>query len=232
MSKSMVAVTAVVGGLVLVFLYLACLWSPPEQMMGDLVRILYFHVASAWVAMVAFFVTFISSILYLVGRRMKYDHISVSSAEIGVIYTTVTLVTGALWAKPIWNAWWTWDPRLTTTLILWFLYVGYLLLRSTVDGQERRARVTSIYAIVAFIDVPIIHMSVTWWRSIHPQVIDVTGFHMPVTMTETLLFGLVAFLGLYFVLLCLRYRQAVQEATLIVIRQSLRDLRNDSKEAI
>lgn len=215
--------TAAVGLLVLVFLYLAFIWSPQEETMGNLVRIMYFHVGTAWVAMIAFFVTFLFGCLYLLRRKQMLDQISAVSAEIGVIYTTLTLVTGVLWAKSIWNAWWTWDPRLTTTLILWFLYVGYLLLRGTVDGYERCARISAIYAIIAFVDVPIIHMSVTWWRSIHPQVIDETGFHMPMSMVGTLMFGLLAFLGVYFVLLFVRYRQEAQRFRIQMVRQSMRE---------
>jgi heme exporter protein C len=209
----------------LVNLYLALIWSPPEQKMGNLVRIMYFHVSSAWIAFLAFFVTFLFSVLFLVKRKLSFDRVAVSSAEIGIVYTTLTLVTGSLWAKPIWNTWWTWDPRLTTTLILWFLYVAYLLLRGTIDGLERRARISAIYAIIAFVDVPIIHFAVEWWRSIHPQVIDQTGFNMPGSMVFTLMFGFLVFVLIYILLLYVREGQERQRLQLFDIRESMRELR-------
>ncbi len=134
--KLLVVLLAAFGAL---DLYLALLWSPPEAQMGDLVRIMYFHVASAWTAMLAFSVAFVTAVLYVIFRQIKWDVISVSSVEIGLVYASIMLVTGMLWAKPIWNTWWTWDPRLTTTLILWFLFIGYTLLRGTVSGLERIA---------------------------------------------------------------------------------------------
>lgn len=208
-------------------LYLALIWSPPEAQMGNLVRIMYFHVSSAWIAFLAFFITFACAVLSLIRKptRLKWDRIAVSSAEIGVFFTSLTLISGSLWAKPIWNTWWTWDPRLTTTLILWFLYIGYLLLRGTIEGAERRARASAIYAIVAFVDVPIIHESVVWWRSIHPTVIDSTGFHMPPSMVITLMFGFVAFLCLFLVLLMLRTRYETGRMHLAMLRQQYAEAR-------
>lgn len=213
------------GCLGLLDLYLAFSWSPAEKDMGDLVRIMYFHVSSAWIAFFSFFVTFVFAILYLARRKQSDDTISLCSAEIGIVYTTLTLITGSLWGKAVWQTWWTWDPRLTTTLILWFLFVGYLLLRGTIVGLERRARIAAIYAIIAFCDVPIIHMSVTWWRSIHPTVIDDTGFNMPGKMVITLMFGFVMFLCLYFVLLALRVRTESQKIALLKVRESIRRMR-------
>ncbi|MBX5437150.1 MAG: cytochrome c biogenesis protein CcsA [Alicyclobacillaceae bacterium] len=208
-----------------VHLYLAFVWSPPEQHMGNLVRIMYFHVPSAWNAFFAFFVTFVCAILYLRRRRLVYDLVSAASAEIGVLFTSITLVTGSLWARPIWNTWWTWDPRLTTTLILWFLYAGYFLLRASIDGRERRARVSAVFAIVAFADVPVIHMSVEWWRSIHPLAVDETGFNMPGSMAATLMFGFVAFMCLYGLFLALRVRQQRQAMELHELREAVRAAR-------
>lgn len=209
----------------LVDLYLAFIWSPPEAYMHDLVRIMYFHVSSAWVAFFSFFVTFVYALLYLIRRKPLYDSISVSAAEIGIVYTTFTLITGSLWGKAVWQAWWTWDPRLTTTLILWFLFVGYMLLRGTITGLERRARLSAIYAIIACGDIPIIHMSVTWWRSIHPTVIDETGFNMPGKMIVALMFGFVTFLFLYFVILIIRVRLESHNLALLKAREDIRKLR-------
>lgn len=200
--------------------------------MGNLVRIMYFHVGSAWLAFLSFFVTFLFGLLYLIKRRLWFDAVSVASAEIGVVYTSVTLVTGSLWARPIWNTWWTWDPLLTTTLILWFLYVGYLLLRGTIAGVERRARVASIFSIIAFIDVPIIHMSVVWWRSIHPQVIDQTGFHMPGPMVLTLMFGFVTFMLIYLVFIAIRVQLHMGRYRLQVLSERLSRLQGMHLEGL
>lgn len=220
-------IIAVLG---LVNLFLALIWSPPEVQMGNLVRILYFHVACATMAFVAFGVTALFAILYLVRRNLMFDLIAASSAEIGVMFTTLTLITGSLWGRPIWNTWWTWDPLLTTTLILWFLYIGYLLLRETIDGLERKGRISAIFAIVAFVDVPIIHMSVTWWRSIHPTVITDTSVNMPSPMVVALLFSLLTFFCIYLLFLCLRYRLEAQKVKLLQLKTKILEVRRMKAE--
>jgi heme exporter protein C len=230
MSRKMWWLAGSVGVLVWVNLYLALVWSPPEKQMGNLVRIMYFHVSCAWIAFLAFFVTFLCAIVFLVTRNLRFDRVAVSSAEIGVFFTTLTLITGSLWAKPIWNTWWTWDPRLTTTLILWFLYVAYLLLRGTIQGVVRRARVTGIFAIIAFADVPIIHLSVTLWRSIHPSVITQTGFNMPGSMVFTLMFGFGVFFLIYLLLLILRVRLETFRTEILSLRIRLQSQRSDRFE--
>lgn len=217
-----IAIVAVMGFLCQ---YFALLWSPPEKSMGNLIRILYFHAGSAWIAFLSFGVAAFFALVYLIRRRPILDSVSFASAEIGVLFTTFTLISGSMWAKPIWNTWWTWDPRLTTTLILWFLYVGYLLLRGTIEGAERRARISGIYAIIAVADIPVIHFAVEWWNSIHPQVIDDTGVNMPGSMLFTLLFAFVAFFAIYVLLLAIRTRQEVQRQRLFRIRQSIQDIR-------
>ena len=231
MRKSSLIAVLAVAVIGLFCQYFALIWSPPEKTMGQLIRIMYFHVGSAWIAFLAFGVTALFALLYLIRRKLVLDRIAVASAEIGVVYTTFTLVTGSLWAKPIWNTWWTWDPRLTTTLILWFLYVAYLLLRGTVEGIERRARVSGIFGIIAFADVPVIHFAVEWWRSIHPQVIDDTGVNMPGSMLFTLMFALGAFFVIYLLLLVLRTIQEAQKQRLFLIRQGLQELRAKAFEA-
>lgn len=231
MRKSSLLAVLAVAVIGLLCQYFALIWSPPEKTMGQLIRIMYFHVGSAWIAFLAFGVTALFAILYLIRRKLMLDRIAVASAEIGVVYTTFTLVTGSLWAKPIWNTWWTWDPRLTTTLILWFLYVAYLLLRGTIEGIERRARVSGVFGIIAFADVPVIHFAVEWWRSIHPQVIDKTGVNMPGSMLFTLMFALGAFLVIYLLLLVLRTTQEAQKQRLFLVRQGLQELRAKAFEA-
>ena len=134
---------------------------------GDAGRILYFHVPMAWVAFLAFFVVFIASIQYLRTHSEKWDHLGRASAEVGLIFTTLVLITGAIWGYPIWGTWWSWDPKLTTTLILWFMYLAYLMVRSYAE-EPRGPRFAAVVGIVAFADVPIVYLSSYWWRTLHP----------------------------------------------------------------
>jgi heme exporter protein C len=195
----------VTGLTVFVQLYMVFYYAPTEKYMGHVQRIMYFHVPSALASFVAFGVVFAASVLYLLTRRKLWDRIAVSSAEVGVLFTTLTLITGSLWARPVWNAWWVWDdPRLITSLILWFMYVAYLMIRSSVQGAERRRTFAAVFGIIAFIDVPIVYFSVKWWRTIHPKVIDEQGVHMPPEMATTLFFSIIAFFMLYLLLLWYR----------------------------
>jgi heme exporter protein C len=192
----------VTGLAVFVQIYMAFHYAPTEKYMGDVQRLMYFHVPSALVAFLAFGVVFALSLLYLFTRNPLWDQVAVSSAEIGVLFTTLTLITGSLWARPVWNAWWVWDdPRLITSLILWFMYIAYLMIRSSIQGEERRRKLAALFGIIAFIDVPIVYFSVKWWRTIHPKVIDEQGVHMPPEMATTLFLSIFTFLFLYIVLL-------------------------------
>ncbi len=162
-----------------VALVAALVLAPREATMGDIQRLFYFHMPSAWIALgPAFTVVFALSIAYLVTGKMVYDRWAGASAEIGVIFTTITLMTGPMWAKPVWGVYWTWEPRLTTTLVLWFIYVGYLLLRSIAGEGPRRARLSAVYGIVGWIDVPIVFLSIWLWRTIHPRILGSGGFDM------------------------------------------------------
>ncbi len=134
---------------------------------GDAGRILYFHVPMAWVAFLAFFVVFGASIAYLRTHNERWDHLGRASAEVGLIFTTLVLITGAIWGYPIWGTWWSWDPKLTTTLILWFMYLAYLMVRSYAE-EPRGPRYAAVVGIVAFADVPIVYLSSYWWRTLHP----------------------------------------------------------------
>jgi heme exporter protein C len=195
-------VTAV---MVFVQLYMTFFYAPTEKYMGHVQRIMYFHVPSAMAAFVAFGVVFAVSLLYLFTRNKLWDQIAVSSAEIGVLFTTLVLVTGSLWARPVWNAWWVWDdPRLVTALILWFIYIAYLMIRGSIDGEERQRSFSAMFGIIGFIDVPIVYFSVKWWRTIHPKVIDENGVYMPPEMAFTLFYSIVTFLVLYIALLWYR----------------------------
>jgi heme exporter protein C len=140
---------------------------PADAAQGNVQRLMYVHVPAAWLAFLAFFVVFVMSALYLVQRDARWDRVAASSAEIGVVFTALTLLLGMMWGKPTWGVWWTWDPRLTTTAILLAIYVGYLALRSFADDADKRARWSSIVGVIGFANVPIVYMSVTWWRTLH-----------------------------------------------------------------
>lgn len=207
---------------VLVGLYLALLWAPTEAVMGNVQRIFYFHMPSAWVALgPSFTVVFVCSIIYLVKKDLRYDRIAAASAEIGVMFTTITLVTGPLWARPIWGAYWTWDPRLTTTLVLWFIYVAYLMLRASSSPGHKRARLAAVVGIVGWVDVPIVFMSIRWWRTIHPLLINGQGMNLDSSMAFVLMFCLAVFSLLYVYLLIVRVRQEELGSRVDRLRQQL-----------
>ena len=152
-------------------LYLIFIWVPTEKNLGISQRIFYFHVSMAWVGFLAFFWVLVGSVGYLWKRSQKMDRLAYSSAEIGVVFTTLMLITGVLWAKPSWGVWWTWDPKLTTSLILWLIYVAYLMLRAYSPRGDQGARFAAVLGIIGFVDVPIIYLSVVWWRTVHPNVV-------------------------------------------------------------
>ena len=192
------------GLLMLVTLALIFMWAPTERVMGQVQRIFYFHVPVAWVAFLAFTIVFVASILYLWRGHRRWDALGHSAAEIGVLFTTLMLVTGATWAKPVWGVWWTWDPRLTTSLILWLLYVGYLMLRAYAPTPSQAARYSAVMGIVAFVDVPIVYFAVSWWRNIHPEMVIgplAEPDALEGSMVVTLLLSMVAFTVLFAYLL-------------------------------
>jgi heme exporter protein C len=191
----------------LVGLYLAFFYVPADGLQGDVQRIMYIHVPTAWVAFLAFFVVFVASVVYLWKRWPEADRLAYASAELGVLFTAVTLIDGSIWGKPTWGTWWTWDARLTTTAILLVIYVGYLMLRSFVEEPERRARLAALVGIVGFIDVPIIYLSVLWFRTLHqPPSIQSGSVTMPESMLFTLLFNFGAYTLLYVFFLIKRVR--------------------------
>jgi heme exporter protein C len=186
--------------------------SPPDRDMLHLQKIMYVHVPSAWSAFLAFGVTFVASIAFLVRREQRHDLLAASAAEVGVVLTGLTLALGSIWGRPTWGVWWTWDPRLTSTLILFLIFAGYLALRGFVDDEERRARWSAAVGILGFLNVPIVYMSVRWWRGIHqvqstPSTVD-PEFAMGLRLNAF------AFLFLMIVFVAWRYDTAQREQEL------------------
>lgn len=146
---------------------LALTWAPPDRLQGDVQRLMYLHVPAAWNALALFTIAFLASVRVLWKRSLAADRLAHAAVEVGLLFTALTLVLGSLWGKPVWGVWWAWDPRLTTTAILFVLFAGYLSLRRLFDDPLRRATIAAAVAIVAFVDVPLVHWSVTWWESLH-----------------------------------------------------------------
>lgn len=194
----------------LVALGMVFFYAPREAMMGEVQRIFYFHVASAWVGFFGFFVTFVGGIGYLATNNRRWDILAFSSAEVGLVYISMTLVTGMLWAKPAWGTYWTWEPRLTISAVQWLLYVAYVMLRGSVLSPEREARFAAVYGIAAFVTVPLSWFAIRWWRTIHPQVVSGAGMALAPKMIHTLLVSIAAFTLVYFALL--QQRIALEQA--------------------
>ncbi|HEY2550055.1 MAG TPA: cytochrome c biogenesis protein CcsA [Streptosporangiaceae bacterium] len=181
---------------------------PPDAVQGDVARLLYVHVPAAWVMFLAFGVTFLASAAYLKTGRMQWDRVAAASAEIGVLFCVLTLVLGSLWGRPVWGTWWTWDPRLTTTAVLLLVYIGYLSLRKVADSPARRARWSAVIGVIGYIDVPIVHYSVVWWRSLHQgaTVLRLGSPTIAASMLATLMFAFVTFSVAYGYLMAVRLR--------------------------
>src|SRR5215472_14334252 len=141
--------------------------APREETQGNVQRIMYLHVPSVWVAYLAFAVVLVCSVVYLVRRAEGADQLAHASAEVGVLFTGITIATGSIWGRPTWGTWWTWDARLTSTAVLFLVYLGYLLLRGMIDEPDRRARAAAVVGILGAANIPIVHFSVKWWRALH-----------------------------------------------------------------
>jgi len=174
--------------------------SPADDVQGNLVRIMYLHVPAAWLAYLAFLVTFVGSVAYLLTRHFRWDRIAAASAEIGVYFTGLAIVLGMIWAKPTWGVWWTWDARLTLTAIMFFVYLGYLALRRTTDDPIARANRAAVLGVVGAIQIPLVHFSVVWWRTLHqpPSIIRPDGPAIQDSMMlVALIVGVLAFTVVY-----------------------------------
>jgi heme exporter protein C len=206
--------------LIEVALYMAFLYAPTERTMGDVQRIFYFHVSSGWVSFLAFFVVCLASIAFLRTGKAHWDRLAACSAEIGVLFITLILLTGPLWAKPVWNVYWTWDARLTTSLILWLIYIAYLMVRNYTADPERGAKFAAVFGIIGFLDVPIVYMSIRWWRTLHPAPVMGGGGGLAPEMFRSLMTGIIAFTVLYITLLLLYYRISTLEQKIQALKHT------------
>jgi heme exporter protein C len=221
------------GILMLAALYMALIWAPdaanllaPAERAAQ--RIFYFHVPAAWIGFLAFIVAAVASLLYLITRRQKWDIWALASVEMGVAFFAMVMLSGPIWAKPTWNVWWTWDPRLTISTISWLLYIGYLMLRGAVDNPDRQARFAAVYAIIAAMSVPVNWMAIRWWRTIHPAVVlpgnnteAEGGFGMSPAIQTTLLFCLLAFTVFYIALMYHRIKIENTKRQVDKVRQQI-----------
>ena len=207
----------VVAVLAVIATYIRAIYfTPIEALQGPAQKIYYVHPTSAWVAFLAFGIVALASIGYLWMKDLRLDRLAESSAEVGVVFTTVTLITGSMWGKPIWGTWWTWDARLTSTLFLWFIYVGYLILRGAIEDRAMRARYAAVLGILGSLLIPFIHLSVYLFRTLHPMPIigKPSRPSLPTDMLETFLMSFVSFTLLFFAFLRARYRLATDQAAL------------------
>lgn len=197
-------------------LWAAMVHAPVEAEMGVVQKIFYLHLPVALGSFLAFFLNFVGSVAYLIRRKEGWDRLAVASAEVGMLLATLTLVTGSIWARPIWNTWWNWEPRLTTMLLLWFLYLGYLVLRGSLDDPRRRALYGAVWGLLAFADVPLVYFSVHWFdRQLHPVVAEPgKGISLAPAMLTAVQLCLLAYLFLILVLILLRIRILHLEETI------------------
>ena len=210
----LIIASTVIMGLVL---YLIFYWVPTEQNLGVSQRIFYYNLPLAWIGMISIVLVAIFSVLYLITKKEKWDNLAYATAELGTLLISLLLVTGILWTRPVWGVWWTWDPRLTTTLILWFIYVGYLMVREYGPKGAQGARYGAVVALIGAIDTPIIYMATEWWRSVHPPMnmgpLSEPGA-LDSSMWITVRVALLAFTFLYLVLLNQSYNLRRSESAL------------------
>lgn len=201
--RSYLGLALIVAGAVLVPLAVLAvfLYAPREAVMGEVQRIFYFHVSSAWIGFFAFFVTFVAGIGYLATGNRRWDIVALSSVEVGLVFIGMAVVTGSLWARPVWGRYWVWEPRLTISAVQLLVYVAYLMLRASSESPGAGARFAAVYGIVAFVTVPLSWFAIRWWRTIHPEIVSGGGMALAPQMTQTLMFSLLTFTVLYAALL-------------------------------
>ena len=192
------------------------LWVPTDVVLGVVQRIFYFHVPAALIGFVGFFIVFIASIGYLAKGTREWDRVAHSAAEIGVVFLTVALITGSIWARPVWGTWWTWDPKLTASFVLWVIYVGYLMVRAYAPSRVQAARYSAVVGIIGFVDVPIVYLAAEWWRTLHPSAVAgplAQADSLERSMYYVFLLSLLAFGVLFTYLLLQRVDQRRDEDT-------------------
>ena len=202
--------------------FVASMTVSPDVVQGELSRIMYVHVPSAWLAYLAFGVTMLASGMYLWKKDLKWDRRALASAEIGVVFTGLAIALGMVWAKPTWGVWWTWDSRLTLTAIMFFVYLGYLALRRTTDSLDIRAKRAAILGVVAAVQIPLVHFSVVWWRGLHqaPSLIRPEPPEMDTAIVLTLVFAVVAFTAMYIAMMFKRIELARLDDRVLVAEQT------------
>lgn len=219
--------TSILGALALVGMliapYMALVYASVEKQMGLAQKIFYFHVPSAFAMYAGFFLTFVFSILYLWRREKRWDIWASSSAEVGLLFCTLVLLTGPLWAKPVWGAWWVWDAQLTLTLILWLIYVAYMMLKSYSEESLQSAKFRAVLGIVGFLDAPLIHYSTKLWRTHHPQVVRAEKIGLPPDMKAAFFFCVGTFLILFFAILFKRASVERAHDELETLKAEMRD---------
>lgn len=223
--STILGIAALAG--MLVSPYFALIHASVEKEQKLAQKIFYFHVPSAWVAFLAFFIVFLASLLYLVKKDRVYDLWASAAAEVGVLFCTLVLLTGPIWARPIWNAWWVWDAKLTMTLVLWLIYVAYLMLRSYGGDAAQNAKFRAVLGIVGFLDVPLVYFSVNLWRTMHPQQIVIKG-GLQADMLRALMVCLATFTVMFFAILFQRVSLARAEEELAMIQADLREKNPES----
>ncbi len=198
--------------------FVAAMTVPPDAVQGQLSRIMYVHVPAAWLAYLAFGVTMFASAMYLWKRDMAWDRRALASAEVGVFFTGLLIGLGMIWGKPTWGVWWTWDARLTLTAIMFFVYLGYLALRRTTDDLDARAKRAAIFGVLAVVQVPLVHFSVVWWRSLHqaPTLLRPEGPEMDTSMVVTLLIAVASFTVMYVAMMYKRIELARLEDRVLI----------------
>lgn len=212
MPRLLIAIDILAGVLLIAATMMVFFYAPLEAVMGPVQKVFYFHVSTAWLGMLGFGAAVFAAVAYLVTKKSDWDLIGLGAIEIGLVFLLICIITGSIWARPSWNTWWTWDPRLTTATIMELAYFAYLMLRSGIEEPERRARFGAVYAIIAFISVPLTYFSIRIFRTIHPVVIGSSdpgaegGFSMTPEMLQTFLFSLFTFSVLYVSLLWHRIR--------------------------
>jgi len=196
-------------------LYMIFLWSPIDTSVGLTQKIFYFHVPVGWLGMLAIFGVGIASIMFLITKDYKWDDLAFSFAQVGIIFASLIIITGALWAKPVWGVWWTWDPKLTTTVVLWFIFSAYLLLRNLITDKRRSALIGSIIAVLGSIDAPLIYFASILWRTAHPELnigpLAEDDSSLPGTMLLTFFVSLIMHTYLFIILIRVRRNITKQE---------------------